>query len=379
MPRLRLVLILLGLSFFGSACGDDPSDTEEPPTDTNPPPGELPEEVEYSEHIQQIIRFIDAECTHAFRCPSNNSLSYNTIDECITERLAGINLYNRQILDSEKMRIREETLVAYEQLLDSTCGVPATSQLHDAILITLIGGTLNDGDICQNHSDCWGSSQCTTDPNTPGIATCTPAPVALGGGCSNISDCANAGNERIFCAIKPGNETGSCAPWEYPAPKNINETCGMDANGYAQLCGKGLWCHNGTCLKPLQTGALCGGTGSYGCAAGNFCRSTFVNNLGVCVKPSFLDEGQDCSRVTTHYAFCNFDDGFFCDPDTQQCAPYDFQCVIDEDCTDGLVRCTSDLACVGPAQIGEPCASDRHCASNNCVSVPDAGMVCQAP
>jgi len=225
-------------------------------------------------------------------------------------------------------------------------------------------GRLADGEGCDLDDQCSATSRCAGAHAVCPSGVCTHVPQE-GDACASDSDCARP----FYCANAASGAPGICT---------TRITLGGACDVPRFQCAVGLGCihlagstDHGTCQTLVfGAGAACAPTASE-CDAGLVCGAT-ASGPGRCRAPRtdgtcelHVNGAQDCPAGQR----CSATDA----APTGTCARYP---VLGESCIDicgGGARCVGST-CVAVRRLGEPCAVDRECASEQCVS-----GVCTAP
>lgn len=378
MPSFRLVLSGLALALACVACNDDPN---APPVDPPEEPSPPEPSDDFSPYFQKFIRYVRAYCATDIICPNGSSTApLESIEACEFSNLFQYSRLGPWAYDGVELEIVEPALQQLETFLTTTCGRDSTDyDVWSRMVSWPFVGQIADNEPCTDSAQCASRGLC--DALIPGeVPVCIPPTQELGMPCEHSRACIEGPGQRVLCAIKPGETTGVCATWNFPNPKSENESCGMDANGFAQPCKMGLWCDRGTCVQPKRHGELCGSVDSYGCVAGAYCKPTFQMNIGMCIQPLRLDEGAPCSNSGQVAEYCSFEQGLLCDPNAGRCVDAGFECFHDAECGKDGGICNDAWKCEPPRPDGGECWRDLNCASQHCLGAdPNNGPGTCAP
>ena len=375
-------LVSAMLSFV--ACGDG-GDSPKPPGSEETPPGEdvISEE---SEHLQLLRRYSRAQCMTSLMCPTyslTSSRPPESLEVCETTTLADLSASAGGYYDGESVRFDEERLAELESLVETVCPSGDTYSTHwEAWFAAPVVGLLPEGAPCGASSQC-AAGACVK--NGDPVGECVAPTLALGATCTANDECIPTGGTPSYCAIVTGEAEGTCRRLTAPDARDEGQFCGVDPQGMLQACVHGFWCHNGACTRPPPVGDYCGGhmngPAITACVAGATCRTIPVDNLGICVRPVYLSEGEHCTPGPhNHLERCSFEQGLHCDPDESRCVPHEMECFHDAECGDGAFCAPPDFVCIDLVPNGIACIRDAHCISGHCdIDVGELSGMCAAP
>lgn len=345
-----------------------------------PPPGRDGEAV-----AQIASDFAEAYCGLAARCFPPAFLNMNLGGEqCVMQLRAGVEdkdlLELQASVDAGRVIYDPDKAQACFAMLGTiACSAEASGAFDEGDCAEMLAGTVPAGGECGLDEECKGDTFCDKASGCPG--TCV-AQLAQGKACSDDEQCLGSldcdgdtgtcetdgeDGDRCGGGVAPDcglglmcvgddadtMQTGACKPFDEVFVGEADDVCDFDTG---LLCQDDLTCvvtitgtgpgamANFACESPVAADAPCNFGVPSPCPSGQFCKGLDLAGgdvEGVCTD--FPSDGEPCGRE------------------------------YGASCASGFV-CDADRLCHPIGRIGDPCVSDRGCASERC-----AQGTCQRP